>query len=225
MKVKNYLIIGLILIVFNACLKSDDIPDPDNYFAQFATVEKTGGKYLFDMDNRLRCIPEDGYLPNISIPDGSRVLIYYGIMAEDPVDPEIDHIIKVNTIKLMELKEIIKYRTTHHDSLGKDPLQIVNFNAARHFVNIFLRYEGGYNVHKFNLIEREKPDLANHDTIKLELKHNGFIDFGLLTLEKYISFDLSDIDTNNKDSLYIELYCQDYMGDNISYTTVYYPDK
>jgi len=228
MKYRNSLVLTgiFLLIIFQACLKEEDGLDPGNYYAQFGIVNNTDGDVVYLMDDNHKYISDGEFLLNVDVADGQRVLIFYSIMDEFTDDPFIDNYIRISSINYISLKDIHKYGSVDPLSLGNDPMDIGSIGTTKHYLNLYIAYNGGMTGHTFNMIEHEKPDYMNNDTLKLELKHQANNDPGFSVLKTYISYNLSTIDSLIKgDSIYIDVVSYGFMSDHYHQTTVYYPEK
>lgn len=227
MKYRNSLVLtGLFFLLFiQACLKEDDSPEEGNYFAQFGIVNNTEGNVVYLMDDNHNYISDGDFLLDIEVVDGQRVLIFYSIMDEVTDDPFIDNYIRISSINYISLKEIHKYGSYDPAILGGDPMDIGSIGTTKHYLNLYIAYNGGMTGHSFNMIEREVPDFMNNDTLKLELRHNGNNDPGYRILKTYISYNLDVYDSLIRDSIYIEVSSHGFLYDNYILSTVYYPEK
>jgi len=211
------------LLFFTGCLDDEGYSLSDAW-VDFGIVDKSGqGNLGFTVktDHNEVLYPVASEYP-LDVEDQSRVWINYTILGEKSINSSTaQYYIKVNSIRKILKKGILDITEQNKDSIGNDPILVVDHWLANNLLNFKLKYFGDNEVHYINLVKKPGLITAAGQPVELELRHNRNGDNDRFPFAAYVSFDLSALKTAGLDSVRYKVSATDYDGDMLSFTGVY----
>lgn len=212
-KFSFYIIVG---ITIHACLYScmDDESINLKSFLSIATVQVTNNDtYSFLLDNGEDLKVVESLIPGYKAVENQRVFIEYQYLSEDTEEEK-------KTIRLIGIQNIVTKNTinltqVNADSIGNDPLQVLEMWSGGDFLNIYYMFHyGNTKPHMLNLVDNT---MADHDDypdgkIHLELRHNAFDDPYTTQASGYICFNLKPFRRENSNSQDFVIRVNNYDG-------------
>lgn len=212
-----------IFLLLSGCL-DDDGYSLGKVWIDFGVVEKTGSGNL---DYRIITDDDDVLYPvateyPFDLEDGNRIMVNYTILGDKKVTAsEKEYYARINSIKKILKKGILDITPANEDSIGNDPVLIVDHWTANNLLNFKLKYWGDTEVHFINLVKQPGTITAANQPVELELRHNRNGDREKFPFAAYVSFDLSAIKVAGLDSVRYRVSATNYDGDVLSFTGVY----
>ncbi len=223
-RVLSLLCTGVILTAMVSCSLDEDgyaITDMWVGFGMYY-LDATGGmgcSIQLDDGNRIIPVSSDVYLGRYE--DSSRVLVNYTILGDIVRSEAIQgYYVKINSMRDILLKGILELTWANEDSIGNDPIIVRNAWLTGNLLNFELKYRGGNNIHYINLVK--KPGETIHEQpVELELRHNDNGDTWNIPFAAFVSFDLSVLKVEGRDSTRFRVTATDYDGTLYSEEGVY----
>lgn len=193
--------------IFSSC--SNDGYSLGDYRVEIATVKPEGETvYSLILDDSTTLWPAATnvyYKPK----KNQRAMVNYTILSDK--FKEYDHAIKVNDIIDILTKDITTLNMATADSLGNDPVQILNYWIGDGYLNIHFatRFTFGANKHFINLAKNDTVDIPN----LYEFRHNAYGDLNGTYSESYVAFNLNSIKTDDATSATFILKVKTFEGD------------
>ncbi|MCG8578849.1 MAG: NigD-like protein [Bacteroidales bacterium] len=203
-KLRFGILLALTSVLFFSC-SDDDGYSLGDYWVTTGTVVQTTDYYYVVTDGGDALWPSATNVPPSSLEDGMRVMVNYTILG-DADDSEIyDYYVKVNGISELLTKPIFNFDETTSqevkDSIGNDPITIVDTWFTDDYLNVQFEYGGGYGIHFINLVKDTEDLETENGEIILELKHNRNGDPYNYKQWGIASFDISEIQEDGQNSV------------------------
>lgn len=196
-KLITLLLLFTVTIGFTSCLDDDD-----NYSAVIGTYRiMEDDHFYFEIENNGKIetmYPGDTRkIINRELPDGQRVIIYYNLL--DEKEPGYDYNAEIYGIEKILTKDIIAITEAIEDSIGNDPIDIVNSRISldKEFIHMSFQYSrSSYsNIrHMLNMVTPEGEQDPQDEYINLEFRHNGYEDYGRDIAYGLVTFRLKNIE-------------------------------
>jgi hypothetical protein len=207
--------IGLILIM-TGCNDDDDNYSLDDMWVGFGVLQITdAASSTITMDNKAVLVPlasnyPPGWLNDFE--DGDRVLVNYTILDDDEnEDGEVGtYYVKVNSLKAILMKGIMDITPENSDSIGNDPLNVIDYWITDSLLTFELRYWGYNEIHFLNLVKQPGEVLEANQPIELELRHNANSDDEAISYTAFVSFSLNELRIDGQDSVQFVVTATDY---------------
>jgi hypothetical protein len=223
-------LIGIGTVVILAVLSSCSL-DEDGYSATDMWInlgiyyeDDTGGMgCIIHLDDGMRLVPvaSDTYFGHYE--DSSRVLVNYTILGDITEEGEKrGYYVKVNSMRKILMKGILDLTADNEDSIGNDPIIVRDAWLSGNLLNFELKYWGGNAIHSINLVKQPGDLALEQQPVELELRHNDNGDTGLLPFAAFVSFDLSALKREGRDSTCFRVTVFDYDGILYSEEGVYH---
>ncbi len=194
----------LFFALFIAALVTGCDDDDDYSLGKFwvttATIHTEGETYTIETDNGDRLFPSATAVPWFNLENNQRVWVNYTILG-DATQDGIDYYVKVNDLKELLTKGIITLTAANADSIGNDPITITNYWFNNDFLSIEFEYGGGGTIHFINLAQDEDHPENEQGQPILEFRHNRNNDPYNHLLRGIVSFDMSKLKTEGKNSI------------------------
>jgi hypothetical protein len=116
-------------------------------------------------------------------------------------------------------KGILELTPAIEDSIGNDPMAVKDHWLKDHMLTFELQYHGGHTTHFINLVR--KPDSLATEPVVLELRHNDNNDPESFNLSAVVTFDLSSLQVEGKDSVQYKVIAKEYDGTDFEFTGYY----
>lgn len=197
---KHFLWTGLLGVILSCGLSSCD-DDEDGYYIPYSyavgdmVVEEGHAPYI-QLDDKKTLFPSNGdRLPSYLTKNGQRVIVNFSFLDEQREG--YDYYILVNDIDSVLVKNIIPITPETTDSIGNDPVNLLNMWSSDKYLTIQFEMRGaGNEKHMINLV-RDYSQAAAPDSegyLHLNLRHNRRND---LDVNHYLwgvaSFRLGDV--------------------------------
>lgn len=195
---------GLVLfsMFFVGCMKDDTI----DYYSALGTVVKGNDSTIVVTDDDERLLVNNaGSLSDVD--SSERVIVYFSI-SDRALPAGIDYIVDIFNFSKVLFKPVIVLTGEIADSIGSDPLEVHRVWLAKDYLNLEFRYYGFDKKHYINLTRM--PGEIPTDTVELEIRHNDNNDGTSNLLNGFVSFDLTSLKNELKDSLVVHLKAEEY---------------
>ncbi len=203
---KKYKFILATLLLANiivGCKKEEDI----TYYKTLGILQKTEDSTIIEADNNLRLLVENSSSLPATVKDEDRVFLFFSFN-DVPVPAGIDHLINLYSIEKVLVKPVFEMTNYHEDSIGNDLLNVSELWMAKNYLNLNFVFLGGTKTHLINLVKY--PGALSSDTIDLEIRHNDQDDTGSNRLAGFLSFDISSLQVEGKDSVTLCVKVREY---------------
>jgi hypothetical protein len=144
--------------------------------------------------------------------DGERVFVNFTILDDDE-DEEGEvgtYYVKVNSLKSILMKGIMDITPENSDSIGNDPLNVIDYWITDSLLTFELRYWGYNEIHFLNLVKQPGEVLEANQPIELELRHNANSDDEAIPYTAFVSFSLNELRIDGQDSVKFVVTATDY---------------
>ncbi len=197
---KNQLIV-IIALLLTGCLKNEPTTISYYSFATFKDTTSTIGYYI-KLDNKNILEPNNRITYNDSIVNNSRVVATYNFISSDSNATNVKYKVEMLKLEPIYTKNITQLTNQNADSIGNDPINIINDNiwVTDNYLNVIYGFVGGSSIHYINLVI---PDSAKTDTLNqpiLEFRHNRNNDWASYNYSYIIAFKLDQLEQPGADS-------------------------
>ncbi|WP_372776582.1 NigD-like C-terminal domain-containing protein [Mangrovibacterium sp.] len=226
---KKVLKISLILMTA-FCIASCGFDDDDecslsNIWVDFGLIESgaEGADFKIHVDDGYSIVPVN--LNQIDIEtftNDVRVIVNYTVVGEKVVtDGEEQYNAKINSLRKVLYKGVLDITSEIEDSIGNDPIHVKEVWTKDHMLNFQLQYYGNSQIHFINLVKTPGEITEEDLPLELELRHNNNNDLQSYAMSAFVTFDLSDLQLTDRDSLNYIVRATDFDGTEFSYEGVY----
>ncbi|MFO7369172.1 MAG: NigD-like C-terminal domain-containing protein [Bacteroidales bacterium] len=192
-----------IAILVVGCKQEEDI----TYYQTLGVLQKTEDSTIIEADNNSRLLIENSSNLPATVKDDDRVFLYFSIN-DGPLPSGIDHLIDIYSIEKVPVKPVFEITSYDEDSIGNDPLNVSGLWVAKDYLNLNFVFLGGTKTHLINLVKY--PGELSSDTIDLEIRHNDQDDNATNNLAGFLSFDLTSLQDEGKDSVTLCVKAREY---------------
>lgn len=193
----------LFAILVVGCKQEEDI----TYYTTLGILQKTEDSTIIEADNDTRLLVENSSSLPATVKDNDRVFLYFSFN-DGTLPAGIDHLVDIYSIEKVPVKPVFELTYDTNDSIGNDPVNISDLWMAKDFMNLSFLFYGGTKTHLINLIRY--PELTSSDTISMEIRHNDQDDNGVTYLSGFMSFDLTSLQVEGKDSVTLCVKAKEY---------------
>lgn len=220
-----YLSLGFLFSFIASCDFLED--DDDGYslndaWIGFGLVDKdtVTNSFTIELDNGAILYPTISTSWNTHVSDNQRVLVNFTILdeKEDSLNTEQYHV-RINSMRNVLYKGILDLTPAIEDSIGNDPVKVKDYWLKDHMLTFELLYQGGHTTHFINLVRQ--PDTLGTEPVVLQLRHNDNGDPESISLSAVVTFDLSSLQVEGKDSVQYKVIAKEYDGTDFEYTGYY----
>lgn len=214
--------IALSALVLASCSDDDDYSMND-YWISTATFVEHSDYYYILTDGGSKLWPSSSNIHQSKHDDGDRIFVNYTILGDTPEDSEFTYYTKINGTSDILTKDVFTFtaETTEatKDSIGNDPITIVDTWFTDDYLNIEFQYGGGAGIHFVNLVKDDSAAMTDNGEYILELKHNkngdpyNYMQWGIA------SFRLDELQIDGEESIDIFLRATDKDG-NYQYNEI-----
>jgi hypothetical protein len=204
-KLRFGILLALTSVLFFSCSDDDDGYSLGDFWVTTGTIIETSDYYYVVTDGGDALWPSATNVPPSKLEDGMRVLVNYTILGDADDSEVYDYYVKVNGISELLTKPIFNFDETTSeevkDSIGNDPITIVDTWFTDDYLNVQFEYGGGYGIHFINLVKDTEDLETENGEIILELKHNKNGDPYNYKQWGIASFDISEIQEEGQSSV------------------------
>lgn len=217
-----YLMMGFMFSFLSGCDLDDDGYSLNNAWIGFGIVKNDTalGTYKIELDNGAMLFPVTNSDWGSEVKNNQRVLVNFTIVGDKSnAEKAEQYYVKINSWRNILYKGIMDITPVIEDSIGNDPIHVDDHWLKNNMLNFELRYRGGTKIHFINLVK--KPGAIISGPIILELRHNNNDDNETIPMSAYVTFDLSSLKIQGKDSVSFKVIAKDFDGDDFEYSGVY----
>ncbi len=210
------------LVCLAACHDEEEYVE-DRFLIEYGTVEKFDqDNYVIRLDKGPVLLPTEEIIPGRTLKNESRVDIDYAILQEAPDSCVADYYVRINYLNEIPTWNIVPYSPSLEDSLGHDPVSILNTQIANGFITVEFYYEASdlSDTHLFSLTRHDTP--TSDGRIRLEFRHNAYGDKGTNKFG-HVCFRLKDEFPDTQDSIRLSITYKDF-NDTRSLNTAFLPE-
>lgn len=213
---------GFIFSFLSGCELDDDGYSMDNAWIGFGLIQKdsVADTFTIELDNGALLVPvTNSYWIN-KVKNNQRVLANFTIVGDkNKTENAEQYYVKINSLRDILYKGILDITPAIEDSIGNDPIQVKDYWLKNNMLNFELQYKGGSKIHFINLIKQ--PGATATEPVILELRHNNNDDPDKILMSAVVTFDLSALKVQGKDSVTFKVMAKDFDGDDFEYSGVY----
>lgn len=222
------LIFYLLVLSTISFIAGCDFLDDDNGYSGkdawigYGLVDKdtVSNSFTIELDDGAVLYPSSSSSWNSQVTDNQRVLVNFSIIEnkEDSTNAE-QYYVRINSLRNVLYKGILDITPAIEDSIGNDPIIVKDHWLKNNMLSFNLQYLGGNKTHYINLVKQ--PGATATEPVILELRHNDNGDTERIRLSAVVTFDLSSLKVEGKDSVSFRVIAKNYDGDDFGYTGVY----
>lgn len=218
------LLVGSLLSIITGCDDDDDNYSLNNAWVGFGLVNKESSSESFTivMDDGEVLYPVTQSRFDDDVFDNERVLVYFTILDnKDNPDHNEYYYVKINSLRKILYKGIFDITPEKEDSIGNDPIHVDDKWVKNNILNFELKYWGGNKTHYINLVKQPGAINTDNGPVILELRHNTNDDTEEYRLSTFVSFDLSSLKVEGKNSTPFKVIAKDFDGKDFEFTGEY----
>lgn len=204
----------ILTLMMTSCQKNEDAYSLDKFWIGLGMLENPeAGTPVIHLDNGDLLFPLAGNLPLETSDTPTRIKINFTILGDKKLsDDGNEYYVRINSVQKILTKSIIPLTPAIEDSIGNDPIRVVDaWISPNHYLNFDLRFYGNYKVHFINLVQTEEETSAS-EPVALELRHNRNGDEELYIFRAFVSFRLSELQREGQTELPLVVHYTDYEG-------------
>ena len=221
-KLFSLMLLGVMLALFQGCDMDDDGYSLDNFWVGFGLVEKAGDTFTIKMDDGEVLYPSTTAVLAGDVFNNERVLVNFTILGnKDNPDHDELYYVKINSLRKILYKGIFDITPAKEDSIGNDLIQVNDKWIKNGILNFEIKYWGGYKTHFINLVKQPGTITSANEPIILELRHNANDDREDFPYSSFVSFDLSALKIQGKNSTLFKVKAKGFDGKDFEYTGEY----
>lgn len=217
-----YLMMGFMFSFLSGCELDDDGYSMDNAWIGFGLIQKdsVADTFTIELDNGALLVPvTNSYWIN-KVKNNQRVLANFTIVGDkNKTENAEQYYVKINSLRDILYKGILDITPAIEDSIGNDPIYVKDYWLKNNMLNFELQYKGGSKIHFINLVKQ--PGATATEPVILELRHNNNDDPDKILMSAVVTFDLSALKVQGKDSVTFKVMAKDFDGDDFEYSGVY----
>ncbi len=206
-KLRLVLPLFLGMIFFSSCSDLIDGEEGENedWWITTGTVVLNDNSFYIVTDDGFNFGQKDNSISASEFEDGMRLLFYYEVEQEATDSELLDYYIEIKDYNEILTKPIFNFteETTEEiiDSIGESPIHIVDTWFTDDYLNVQFEYYGDNLMHYVNLVYDSNNPTSDNGEILLELKHNdngdnwNYVQWGIA------SFDISQLQLEDKTSV------------------------
>lgn len=222
MRTKFLVFISIVLLLLSSCAKEEDYYSLNDIWLSLGIVDTdpiNSVSYAIYCDNGDTLIPISSNVPYFDVSDSQRVLVNFTIL--DEVGTSTDKFyVKINNLQEVLFKDIIELTTEISDSLGNDSIRITDVWVVNDMMNIEFKYLGGRELHYINLCYSLNEYGEIEEPVNLVFRHNANNDEGAIPLTGLVTFKLSSLKIEGKDSIAYRV-TSDFLDDTQAFEGIY----
>ena len=206
---KRVFVLIFVPLFFASCEKSGY--SLGDIWVSIATVENpdNSSAFFFRLDNDERMWTAATSLPHYRPKDGQRILAYYTILSDKPESSSYDHDVKLNSVYRILTKDIFKITPETQDSIGNDPIKIVDIWIGSDYLNVEFEFAGQYKTHFISLVSDESKTYDD-GKVHLEFRHNANNDALSYRNWGLASFNIMPLQPSGTDRITLVIHTNEY---------------
>ena len=140
---------------------------------------------------------------------------------KNDVDSIEAHYVKINDNEKVLMKGILDITDAIEDSIGNDPIIVLDHWVSNNLLNLKLKYWGEQKKHYINLVKEPGILTAGDQPFELELRHNDNDDNQSIAFVSFVSFKLDSLKIAGLDSVRFKVSSKNYNNETITFEKVY----
>lgn len=225
MKRVIFALLVTVSFLFAGCLNDDDGYSLGDIWIGFGIVEdEQSFKIRLDGGQILIPVSFPDYRSSVPVlKTGDRVFLNYTVLDEKMNDDEeIEaYYVKINDYEKVLMKGILDITEAIEDSIGNDPIIVLDHWVSNNLLNLKLKYWGEQKKHYINLVKEPGVLTAGDQPFELELRHNDNDDNQSIAFVSFVSFKLDSLEINGLDSIRFKVSSKNYNNETITFEKVY----
>ena len=225
MKRVIFALLVTVSLLFTGCLNDDDGYSLGDIWIGFGIVEDEQSlKIKLDGGQILVPVAFPDYMSSIPLlKTGDRVFLNYTVLDEKMNnDEEIEaYYVKINDYEKVLMKGILDITEAIEDSIGNDPVIVLDYWVSNNLLNLKLKYWGEQKKHFINLVKEPGVLTAGDQPFELELRHNDNDDNQSIAFVSFVSFKLDSLEISGLDSIRFKVSSKNYNDETITFEKVY----
>lgn len=212
------------LLSLTACDMNDDGYSLDDAWIGFGLVhsDSASGDYTIVMDDGEVLFPLSSDYLRSGLKNNDRILVNFSILGNKKNENHDEYYyVKINSFKKILYKGVFDITPAKEDSIGNDPITVKDTWIKGNLLNFELKYRGGGKIHYINLVKQPGAINLNNGPVVLELRHNDNNDSDDISLSTMVTFDLSSLKVQGKNSTPFKVVAKGFDGKNFEYTGEY----
>jgi hypothetical protein len=225
MKRVIFALLVTVSLLFTGCLNDDDGYSLGDIWIGFGIVEdEQSFRIKLDGDEILIPVAFSDYMSSTPmLKTGDRVFLNYTVLDEkkNNVDSIEAYYVKINDYEKVLMKGILDITDAIEDSIGNDPIIVLDHWVSNNLLNLKLKYWGEQKKHYINLVKEPGVLTAAGQPFELELRHNDNDDNQSIAFVSFVSFKLDSLEINGLDSIRFKVSSKNYNDETITFEKVY----
>jgi hypothetical protein len=225
MKRVIFALLVTVSLLFTGCLNDDDGYSMGDIWIGFGIVEdEQSFRIKLDDGDILIPVAFSDYLTSKSeVKTGDRVFLNFTVLDEKKNnDGEIEaYYVKINDYEKVLMKGILDITEAIEDSIGNDPIIVLDYWVSNNLLNLKLKYWGEQKKHFINLVKEPGVLTAGDQPFELELRHNDNDDNQSIAFVSFVSFKLDSLEISGLDSIRFKVSSKNYNDETITFEKVY----
>lgn len=216
--IKITLLFALFTTVFSACNDDDDY-SLDKFWINYGTIQGDGRDFTILLDNGSTLQLAANLIPQYYAKDNQRIIANYTILGERRTIGKKTYQIRLNSIyevlsKKPVNKSFLDEEETRQDSIGHDPIEVVDawFGGKYLNINFDVAISGRYEEKHFINLENDDVTVDPDGYVNVTLRHNDYDYARTYSGFGRVSFDISGLVPEGKDEIKLRLKWTDYKG-------------
>ena len=202
--IKIFLLITFTTLFLGSCDFDDDgysLSDAWIGFGLTDNVSENGDSFIIRMDDGSGLDPVANQIPWFDIEEDQRLLVNFTVLGDKNVSGNNkEYYVRINQLKEILYKGIFEITPETEDSIGNDPIHVVDAWLVDSLLTFELRYYGNSQVHYINLVKQPGTPTAADEPIELELRHNNRNDAPYMPMTAFVTFKLNALKIEGKSS-------------------------
>lgn len=219
------LLMGFLVSFIPGCtLDDDECYSVNNAWVGFGLIQKDSilDTFIINMDDGEVLYPTNNSLTRHNVNDNERILTNFTILGnKENEEHNEEYYVTINSLRKILYKGILDITPEIEDSIGNDPIQVKDKWIKGDMLNFELKYNGGNTIHFINLVKQPGEITAASEPVVLELRHNNNDDPDQIPLSAIVTFDLSALKIEGKNSTQFKVIATDPDDSEFEYTAEY----
>lgn len=225
MKRVIFVLLVIVPFLFTGCLNDDDGYSMGDIWIGFGIVEdEQSFRIKLDGGEILIPVAFSDYMSSAPmLKTGDRVFLNYTVLDEkkNNVDSIEAYYVKINDYEKVLMKGILDISEAIEDSIGNDPIIVLDHWVSNNLLNLKLKYWGEQKKHFINLVKEPGVLTADDQPFELELRHNDNDDNQSIAFVSFVSFKLDSLNIAGLDSVRFKVSSKNYNNETITFEKVY----
>ena len=220
------LMVGILFSFFTSCNMDmyDDENSLNNAWVGFGLIHKDSVAESFTilMDDGEILFPAKSAKFWNDFKNNDRVLTNFTILGnKDNLNHDEQYYVEINSLRKILYKGILDITPALEDSIGNEPILVKDKWMKNNMMNFELQYRGGSKIHYINLVKQPGSVTDATGPVILELRHNTNGDTERIPLTAVVTFDMSALKIQGKNSTKFKVIAKGFEGNNFEYTGEY----